>query len=138
MRTRQANAMRGLVFRFFLGLFFFFGGRREEYAARGSESRFFGLGTQRRQIFGDGRAVDGSDNRVGEALQHAAVIFSEGIGLRREGLENADGLLSYAHRSCEDGANTQSAATIAIDARIGFGIVAAQQRSRLHALAGKS
>ncbi len=83
-------------------------------------------------------AIDCGDNRLRETLQHSAVVLTEGVGLRGKNFEQANHSFAAAYGSGEHGANAEGAATLAIYALVGFGIIAAQHSSGAHAFSGKT
>ena len=83
-------------------------------------------------------ALDCGKDRLRETQQHCAVIFAKRAGLCGKHFDQADYSFAQSYGSREYGANAESAATLAIDAFVGIGVIAAQHSSRAYAFAGKT
>ena len=79
-----------------------------------------------------------ANDAVGQSLQGLFIALAESVGPGRENLENPHELSPIPEGNNEDGSNPEQAAGGGVDAGIGFGIVAALQRTNAQALGGES
>ena len=95
-------------------------------------------GNLRERPFGCIRMFHARLHHLGQSLQRRDITFFESVGSVGEQLEHADHFLFAKQRHHHDRLDAKYAATLPVDSRIDFRIIAAQDLPGAHAFAGEA